>query len=314
MSDSKIHFVISAPRSGSTWLCQALNEHPDVFATEQRLFGKFGEIWKNNDGSTSPRITFDEFAESFAGHYFHDEMGLDRADFLRRFQKGFVNFLVSFAQRQSGKSIVVDKITPYHGTGDIVMRQIGELFPDSKIVQLVRDGRDVVTSGVFDWIQREGAGALRYDFFIGPRSGVRLERFFDDEVLAQWADHWRESIAMFDGVPDAFQLRYESMKSDHAGELQRLFEFLNVNSALEVVQQCAKSTTFESRTGRRPGTMEAAAKARKGVVGDWQNWFTRKDGQVFHEIAGAELVGLGYVSDDGWWKELPERLVGVSDS
>ena len=44
---ARVHFVISAPRSGSTWLQRALNEHPQVFCTEHRLFGRFCEIWPN---------------------------------------------------------------------------------------------------------------------------------------------------------------------------------------------------------------------------------------------------------------------------
>ena len=72
MADTDFHFVVSAPRSGSTWLANALNQHPEIFATEHRLFGNFCQVWQNNDGTSSPRITFDSYARAFSVHYFFD--------------------------------------------------------------------------------------------------------------------------------------------------------------------------------------------------------------------------------------------------
>jgi len=112
MAKPEIHFVISAPRSGSTWLTTALNQHPEIFATEHRLFGDFCEVWQNNDGSTSPRITFDKYAQAFSVHYFYDAMGMNRGEFLNAFEKSFANFLVGFATNRTDKKFVVDKITP----------------------------------------------------------------------------------------------------------------------------------------------------------------------------------------------------------
>jgi len=75
---SNFNFILSAPRSGSTWLAKALNGHPDIFATENRLFGEFCEIWPNSDGSMSPRITFDEFVKQNTSFFIYEEMGLNR--------------------------------------------------------------------------------------------------------------------------------------------------------------------------------------------------------------------------------------------
>ena len=47
---------------------------------------------------------------------------------------------------------------------------------------------------------------------------------------------------------------------------------------------------------------------RKGIVGDWKNYFTRRDGQLFQQIAGDQLCALGYVQDESWIDLLPEQL------
>ena len=175
---SDIHFVISAPRSGSTWLTNALNHHPEIFSTEHRLFGNFSEIWQNNDGTSSPRITLEAFIESFAGHYFHSELGLSRSQFINQFQRTLTNSIVRFGSGRSDKKLIVDKITPYPGTSKDVVRQVKKFFPDASIIQLIRDGRDVLTSGTFDWILKDSHGTDRYQFFHKQKKGLRLRRFF----------------------------------------------------------------------------------------------------------------------------------------
>ena len=310
MAQPEIHFVISAPRSGSTWLTNALNEHPDVFATEHRLFGDFCEIWNDNNGSSSPRITFDKYAKSFSVHYFFEKMGMDRQQFLDVFQRSFANFLVSFAQNRTNKRIVVDKITPYPGTSAMVVERIRTLFPESKIVQLVRDGRDVLTSGTYDWLLKDAHGTQRYAYFVEKRPIV-LKRFFDDAVIEKWANNWKETIDAFK-VPADANISFEAMKSDLAGQLKTVFQTVGTNDAAAdnaAATAATEATQFKDVTGRSEGDSSSpTAKARKGVAGDWKLHFTRRDGQLFHDIAGDTLIKMKYETDDSWISQLPEKL------
>lgn len=307
------HFVFSAPRSGSTWLAKALNHHPEVFATEHRLFGDFCEIWPNNDGTQSPRITFDAYAKALGVHYLFEDMGMNRADFLDAFQRSYVNFLGSFATRRTGKSVVVDKVTPYLGTCQLALDRVRDLLPDSKIMLLMRDGRDVLTSGTFDWLQREPKDSVRYRYFVSHEHVEQPTRFFDDDVIKQWAEHWREVAQCVSQVDNCGVLYYEKMKQDHASHLQELFQMLDVNSELVIAKQCAEATTFEKTTGRSAGDQRHNAKARKGISGDWKNFFTRTDGELFRQIAGEQLIEFGYEKDHQWVEQLPDELTWTDE-
>ena len=310
MAHPELHFVISAPRSGSTWLTNALNEHREIFATEHRLFGDFCEIWQDNDGSSSPRITFDKYAKSFSVHYFFEKMGMDRQQFLEAFERSFANFLVSFPQNRTNKRIVIDKITPYPGTSAMVVNRIRKLFPDSKIVQLVRDGRDVLTSGTYDWLLKDAHGTQRYAYFIEKRPIV-LTRFFDDAVIEKWANNWKETIEAFQEPADT-RISFEAMKADLPGQLNKIFKTVgtgDVGADQAAAIAAVKATEFKDVTGRKEGdTSSPTAKARKGVAGDWKLHFTRRDGQLFHEIAGETLIKMKYAIDDRWITTLPEQL------
>ncbi len=310
MAQPELHFVISAPRSGSTWLTTALNLHPNIFATEHRLFGDFCEVWKNNDGSSSPRITFDSYAKAFSVHYFFEQLGMNRQQFQEAFERSFANFLVSFARNRSDKRIVIDKITPYPGTAAMVVQRIGKLFPESRIIQLVRDGRDVLTSGTYDWLLKDAHGTPRYAYFIEKRPIV-LTRFFDDAVIEKWANNWNETIDAL-RTPANATISYEAMKSDLTIPLKKVFQTVGASDQQanrDAAIAATAATAFESLSGRSAGDSGSpTAKARKGVSGDWKLHFTRRDGQLFHDIAGDALIELNYEPDDSWVARLPKTL------
>ena len=307
MANPEIHFIVSAPRSGSTWLTTALNQHPEIFATEHRLFGEFCEVWQNNDGSTSPRITFDKYAQAFSVHYFYESMGMKRGEFLDVFEKSFANFLVGFANRRTDKKFVIDKITPYPGTASMVVEKIRRLFPESKIIQLIRDGRDVLTSGTYDWLLKDAEGTDRYRYHVDKEEGFELKRFFDDAVINKWASNWCETIDAFSTRKADAQVRYESMKENLAKEINRVVLVIGADSGGVAV--ASEKVSFEQMTGRKEGDdSQPTAKARKGVVGDWRGHFTQADGKLFDSICGTQLVQLGYEPDRKWVGDLPNSL------
>ncbi|MEM9411633.1 MAG: sulfotransferase [Planctomycetota bacterium] len=302
-----LNFIVSAPRSGSTWLAQALNQHPQIFATEHRLFGDFYELWPNNNGNMAPRMTFDAYARSVSVHYFYDQNFNSRKEFTDQFILKYTQFLYDFAVQHSGKKIVVDKITPYPGTTKKVIKKIKQFFPTAKILHLIRDGRDVVTSGTFDWLMKDAKGTDRHQLFV-ENQPICLPRFFDDEVVRKWTRIWKENISEIDPQSIDRIIRFEAMQEDFAEQLIDIFKVLNVDSTTDVARICKEKVTFETQTGRESGKMIATAKKRRGVTGDWKKYFTKSDAELFHTIAGEQLVEQNYVADEKWILECPDSL------
>lgn len=306
----RVAFVISAPRSGSTWLQKALNHHPSVYCTEHRFFGDYHDVVPTADGSEALRCTLDRYTALLHEYHAYRALGLKRTGFDNAMLGHLVNAMLDFDHAHSGKPVIVDKITPYRGTADLVMKRIRRFVPKAGLVQLVRDGRDVLASGVFDWIRRVKLEHPRHAVFVERQPGLVLERFFDDDDIVQWAEEWTGPIRAFaKHAPDAHRISYEAMKRDQAAVLAGLLPELSLTPDPAMISMCVEGATFKKMSGgRRAGEGVPVAKARKGVVGDWRNYFTRRDGALFHELAGAELIAMGYETDDAWVATLPESL------
>jgi hypothetical protein len=232
---------------------------------------------------------------------------MKRGEFLNAFEKSFANFLVSFATRRTNKKFVIDKITPYPGTASLVVQKIRKLFPESKIIQLVRDGRDVLTSGTYDWLLKDANGTDRYRFHVDKEPGFKLQRFFDDAVVKKWAENWRETIDVFTEFPADLRVTYESMKQNLSFEIGKVVSC--IGAAQGGFEGASQELSFENMTGRKEGdASKPTAKARKGVVGDWRQHFTHADGQLFNSICGQQLVNSGYEENLRWIDALPSSL------
>ncbi len=57
---------------------------------------------------------------------------------------------------------------------------------------------------------------------------------------------------------------------------------------------------FQALSGRRPGTEDAHAHARKGIAGDWRNYFTDKVRAEFKRYYGSLLIATGYEKSYDW--------------
>lgn len=310
-SQLPVHFIISAPRSGSTWLQRAINAMPDMVCTENRFFGNYYDVVPRRSGPPMLRITLDRYIEEQSWYSASDntpdiDMELLRKTMLRNTARAYCKTELEL----SGKSILVDKVTPYSGTSQLVLKRISECFPEANIVQLIRDGRDVAVSGLFDWIYRRNIDHPRYRYFVEGNLEAIPERLFTDEEIIDFAVEWNDPIKAFASIsPDSLLIRYESLKTDFISEFQNILKAMGVKYTIDEIIRAKAESSFENFSkGRKPGKEDLTSKNRKGISGDWKNYMTRKDGILFSQVAGKTLIDYGFENDSGWINLLPDKL------
>jgi hypothetical protein len=207
-----------------------------------------------------------------------------------------------------------DKTTT-HYTGKI--DTLHRLFPDARFLSMVRDGRDVVVSDHFmrlrdkDFNAYPGTGpedarrAFARYYEGGGGSGPECP-FFTEDTLGMLLKHWERSIRgglrARELYKDAcYEVRYEELV-ENPFLLKGLLEFLGVNSEDRKVRWIVDTCSFERfAEGRKRGEANVQSEYRKGIIGDWKNYFTDRDKDQFKASeAGRLLIELGYEKDNDW--------------
>lgn len=168
-------------------------------------------------------------------------------------------------------------------------------FPNSALINfpacflhLVRDGRDVIVSKFF----------YESDFCVLNGIYEKFDISFDDYV-PRVAVEWRNYVTAWLAI-EVPVYKYEDLLQDPRGVLNRILTKLGhtiPDSRLDAVVQ---ANTKDKLRQALTATAQHNTFVRKGIAGDWQNYFNAAHARAFKELAGDLLVRLGYERDQNW--------------
>ena len=317
-----VFFIVGHGKSGTTWLARLLGSHPEVLCLwEGRLFGRewHREDLREVEAKVPPRTLSGAIANSgdlrlWAERSVWGRRG-DADEHLRNLTRLALDYFLDQRLAGTDKKIVGDK-TPFL-PGAHTVREIHDIYPEAKVIHVIRDGRDAEVSWMHHrWnrsreqggiqVLRPGEAERRESYREGP-GGAEGPGLFDEGELRARAAQWRETVgeATKEGpelLGDNYtEVRYESLLADAPAETGRLLRFLGAEAGDAAVRHCVEEASFEKLSGgRRRGEEDPTSLVRKGVSGDWRGAFTERDRRIFKEEAGDLIVELGYEKDDGW--------------
>lgn len=168
------------------------------------------------------------------------------------------------------------------------------ILPNVKIIYVIRDGRDVMVS-LYNYLIRTGTISNQLSF----RDFLESKNNFDNIFLDQnRIEFWRNHLKSWLDKPNVLYIKYEDLHNDFKKTLGNIALFLNkdLNKILERPE--LKKYNILLRGLRRifPGLFRSTAiLPRKGIVGDWRNYFNKECTEIFQNYAGNELIELGYI-------------------
>jgi hypothetical protein len=187
--------------------------------------------------------------------------------------------------------------------------------PGFKAIHVARDPRDAIVSMTFSFAySHETQPHIELIRPILLASGMREKLMLG--MYQYWQSSWIErSWAGRPSTEFEYVTSYERIVGDEFGEFRAMFDFLGWTMADGTLRQIIDYHSFESRSrGRQRGTESRYSHYRRGVAGDWKNFFDRKLGQQFERVCPNLLVELGYERANNWYESLPESIEALPDA
>jgi hypothetical protein len=173
--------------------------------------------------------------------------------------------------------------------------------PDSRHFFVIRDLRDTLVSGYFSLKGSHPA----YKLAAVNAMRDRLQELELEEGLMHTLEDWVPANAEIQrswiesGQPI---IRFEDLLNDAEGILEPvLLDECELGISRRRLRKAIDRQSFERLSGgREPGQEDTSAHYRKGIAGDWRNYFTDSVKDAFKERYGHLLIAAGYERDNDW--------------
>ena len=180
-----------------------------------------------------------------------------------------------------------------------------EKYRDKRVIFLVRDPRDVIVSSYFEMTKRgrifgENPYESRRPIFEGSLPAFIRNPVGGFDTLLCFYNIWAEN----QNVPKGFLLlRYEDLKADPPGELQRALDFIGLAGVEDaIIAEAVEFASFENMRKMEaenrfqsgilnPGDAfdQDTYKTRKGVIGGYKEHLSEEEIAFLNQKMKAEL-------------------------
>lgn len=297
-------FIFGHARSGTTLLMRLARLHPEVHCNYQVHFFTRQPLLKS-------LVNTPEAEEWLTRKSNRWNQGVDLSPLVLR---ASADFILERDAAREGKMIVGDK-SPSSTIHGQAVRDMQAVYPDAKLIYIVRDGRDVLISERFRNFVEESKFLTREDKRIIADLKVDSVPFtdgrrsiFNEAFIRRVAKGWVKNLQetedegrrLFDG--NYYGLRYEDLLQTPFDEMSKLWNFLGVKNVdtflVENIKAEMESNPDEEWQAKRNEGI--ASFLPKGQAGNWSRLFTEKDKSIFKEVAGEILVKWKYEKDLNW--------------
>jgi hypothetical protein len=90
------------------------------------------------------------------------------------------------------------------------------------------------------------------------------------------------------------EIRYEDLLQHPPDTLRQVLKLLQARLDDRIIERCIQVNSFERVSNRQRGEEDSQSFFRKGVAGDWRDVFTERDRRIYEELAGDQLIRMGY--------------------
>lgn len=251
-------FVVGCARSGTSILGELIASHPDVkYIFEAHSTWEMGGLGVNDSHRLTGEHATDEVTSKIH-KWFQEQAGNER-------------FLVEKNPRNILRIPFVRKI-----------------FPEAKIIHIIRDGRDVACSMI------PGCGGEEWNHLKPPS----WRQYFDNYkggIRCGYA--WREIVEIGLGDlqnTDHLQIRYEDLLANPASTAENIFQYLGLNFHENAAVFCERISNDTNSSYHAKNQEQWYRQDHRNRVGRWRENLTEQEQRTLTNILSPLLSRFDY--------------------
>ena len=269
----QVFLVFSHQKSGTTYLQQLLDAHPEINCPPEHLL----RLFENNLRTLLKK--YRPFIQEVDERTARQGLRYDEDHVFRHTMRGLISGLVTDGAAPE---------TTHFGLSDNLAWQelplYAEIFPNARFVGIVRDPRAIALSLYHHRLRTEPEEAKKSEFRLYGVTKVVSEDW--GSCMAKY-----EAFAATPGFASRFHLaRYEDLvdAGKKVSTLSDVFSFLGLNTNTELVEKILADHDFSARRAESGGFLRA------GPTEAWRTELSADDIAAIEAAAGRFLAMHGY--------------------
>jgi hypothetical protein len=257
-------WIFGTGRSGNTWLTAMMESAGHPVWTEPAIGKLFGEFYY---GARDSQRGGDKFV---------------LGDRVREVWLGSIRrFVLEGASGRFPELSEDDYLVIKEQPGSVGAPLLSEALPESRMIFLVRDPRDVVSS----WLDGSRSGGWHHAN-VARKNPERTSKFEDPTTLVeQLATHYLKNVGRAAEAYDAHQgpkalVKYEELRADALGEMKRIHATLELELDEERLARSVEEHSWENIPEEEKGEGKFRRKAKPG---GWREDLTPEQARIVEE-------------------------------
>lgn len=275
-----IVWIFSSGRSGTTWVRDMMRDLPGYWAWEEPRVGSFVGNFYNKSGDNQLKARNFIMSEPYRGVWMDAirKLVLDGA-------------AARFPEMGADDFLVVKEPNGSEGAPLLM-----EALPESRMLFIVRDPRDVVSS----MRDARRQGGWQYESSSGNRRSARQADIDSEQSIRQLARHYQQNVGKAKEAYDAHRgrksfVRYEELNTDTLDTMKRICSELGLPVGERELEKVVNKHSWENIPDKKKGEGKFY---RKASPGGWKEDLTPKQVETVEKIT-APLIEEYYTKSTG---------------